>query len=184
VSEPYREQEEILRARVDDLAWQRDALRDHQLNAQRELGMVERELAETEARLRISGEPAPRRMWLLAAVPAGAVALWMAVFALQSPNFTGKKINSAQVGAKAIRQAAELYLNMDGSSSCPKLEALVAAKKLDAKKSGDPWGRRYRIACIGDEIRVTSAGKDGIYPSPDDIADNFKPSDIRRVAEL
>jgi general secretion pathway protein G len=63
---------------------------------------------------------------------------------------------------------------------------LVDGKKLDAKRTDDPWGHPYRIVCDdeGGELRVYSNGKDGKENTPDDIRDDFKEADVKRVANL
>jgi len=59
------------------------------------------------------------------------------------------------------------------------------SKKLDAKKTDDPFGQPYRVVCEDNgETRVYSNGRDGKEGTPDDIRDDFKPSDVKRVAEL
>ncbi|MFO0554893.1 MAG: prepilin-type N-terminal cleavage/methylation domain-containing protein [Polyangiaceae bacterium] len=100
------------------------------------------------------------------------------------PQFKKARVEAAKVGAEAVRQAAELYMNTDAEGgACPTVQDLVAAKKLDAKKVDDPWGKPYRVVCEGDDIRVWSNGRDGKEGSPDDVADDFKPSQIKEVAE-
>ena len=69
------------------------------------------------------------------------------------------------------------------ASTCPTVKDLAEAKKLDSKKTDDPWGRPYRISCE-DDIVVFSNGKDGKEGTPDDVRNDFKPADIKRVADL
>lgn len=116
---------------------------------------------------------------IMAVIAGGATLL---VF----PAFKKAKVESAKVGAEAVRQAAELYINTDQEGGgCPLIKDLIAAKKLDAKKTDDPWGSPYRIVCgDGDDLRVHSNGRDGKENTPDDVRDDFKPTDIKRVAEL
>lgn len=115
---------------------------------------------------------------IMAVIAGGATLL---VF----PAFKKAKVEAAKVGAEAVRQAAELYLNTDAEGgACPLVKDLIASKKLDAKKTDDPWGTPYRITCEGDEVRVHSNGRDAKENTPDDVRDDFKPSDIKRVAEL
>lgn len=115
---------------------------------------------------------------IMAVIAGGATLL---VF----PAFKKAKVETAKVGAESVRQAAELYLNTDAEGgACPTVKTLVEAKKLDAKKTDDPWGSPYRITCEGDETRVISNGKDGKENTPDDVRDDFKKSDIERVANL
>lgn len=102
------------------------------------------------------------------------------------PQFKKARVEAAKVGAEAVRQAAELYMNVDAEGgACPTVKDLVDAKKLDAKKTDDPWGQPYRIACEeGGDVRVYSNGRDAKEGTPDDVRDDFKASDIKRVADL
>ena len=45
-------------------------------------------------------------------------------------------------------------------------------------------GKPYRIVCEEGDIRVISSGSDKQEGTADDIRDNFKPSDVKRVAAL
>ncbi len=116
---------------------------------------------------------------IMAVIAGGATIL---VF----PAFKKAKIEAAKVGAESVRQAAELYLNTEAEGDgCPTVKDLVDAKKLDAKKTDDPWGSPYRIACEdGGDLRVYSNGNDRKEGSQDDVRDDFKPSDVKRVADL
>ena len=103
------------------------------------------------------------------------------------PQFLKARIQAAQIGADVVRQAAELYLNTDGDTAvCPTVKDLVESKKLDGKKTDDPWGHQYRIVCDSEDgdLRVYSNGKDGKENTPDDVRDDSKPADIKRIANL
>jgi hypothetical protein len=180
----YRDGEEALRAQLDDLSWQRDVLRDKRAEADRELLRVEHEIAALEARL--TARPLAERGWLWAlAVPFGVVGLaWVSFQLLTTRYHRRPRAERAKIEAESVRQAAELFVNTEDVESCPSVEQLVAAKKIDAQRTDDPWGRPYHVACMVDEIRVSSAGKDGRFNTPDDIRDDFRPSDMKRVAEL
>jgi general secretion pathway protein G len=60
----------------------------------------------------------------------------------------------------------------------------VTSKKLDGKRTDDPWGLPYKIVCGEGEIRVISFGRDRKEGTPDDVRDDFKPADVKRVKEL
>ncbi len=158
---------------------------DKRLESERELARLQREIAAVEASLVSRVRPEGRWLWFLA-VPVGVLgALWAVSTLLFCGHPHGSRINKAKVGAEVVMQAAELYVNVDQpDSGCPTVDEVIAAKKLDGKKADDPWGRRYSISCEAEELRVTSAGKDGHFHTPDDVRDDFKPSDIKRVAEL
>lgn len=116
---------------------------------------------------------------IMAVIAGGATLL---VF----PSFKKAKVEATKVGADAVKQAAELWINTEAEGgACPTVKDLVDSKKLDAKKTDDPFGSPYRIACEeGGDVRVYSNGRDGKEGTPDDIRDDFKPSDIKRVADL
>lgn len=115
---------------------------------------------------------------IMAVIAGGATLL---VF----PQFKKAKIDNAVIGAGVIKQAAELYMNMDAvDESCPTVKDLVQSKKIDSQKTDDPWGKPYKIVCEEGDIRVVSSGADRQDGTPDDVRDNFKPSDVKRVNEL
>jgi len=99
------------------------------------------------------------------------------------PSFKKAKVQSAKVGAEAVRQAVELYQSDSDAGECPQVKDLVDAKKLPANKTDDPWGKPYKVLCDEGEIHVVSLGKDGQEGTPDDVRDDFKPSDIKRVSD-
>jgi general secretion pathway protein G len=101
------------------------------------------------------------------------------------PQFKKAKIDNAVIGAGVIKQAAELYMNMDATDeACPTVKDLTDSKKIDPQKTDDPFGKPYRIVCEEGEIRVYSNGNDKVEGTADDIRDNFKASDVKRVAAL
>lgn len=108
-----------------------------------------------------------------------------AAFAL-FPMLNKSRIESAVLGAQTIQKAAKLYLEVDNpGGNCPTIETLVTSKKMEAGKTDDPWGTPYKVLCTEDgDIRVISFGKDKKENSADDVKDNFKKSDIEKVAAL
>jgi general secretion pathway protein G len=93
------------------------------------------------------------------------------------PQFKKAKIDNAVIGAGVI--------NMDATDeACPTVKDLVDSKKIDPQKVDDPFGKPYRIVCEDGDIRVISNGNDKQEGTADDIRDNFKPSDVKRVAAL
>ena len=115
---------------------------------------------------------------IMAVIAGGATLL---VF----PQYKKARIDNAVIGAGVIKQAAELYMNMDAvDESCPTVKDLVSSKKIDAQKTDDPWGKPYKIVCEEGDIRVVSSGNDRQEGTADDVRDNFKPSDVKRVADL
>ena len=114
---------------------------------------------------------------IMAVIAGGATLL---VF----PAFKKAKIKSAVVGASAIKQAAELHINVDGGNECPSIQELVTSKKLDAKKTTDPWNSPYKVQCADGEVHVVSPGNDRKEGTPNDIRDDFRDSDVEKVANL
>ena len=115
---------------------------------------------------------------IMAVIAGGATLL---VF----PAFKKAKTDSAVVGAGVVKQAAELYMNMDATDeACPTIKDLTQSKKIDAQKTDDPWGKPYKIVCEEGDIRVVSSGNDRQDGTADDVRDNFKPSDVKRIADL
>ena len=114
------------------------------------------------------------------ALIAGGAAL------LVFPSFAKAKIETAKLGADTVKQAAELYQNLDSAdATCPTVKNLVESKKLDGGKTNDPWGTPFRIECeVGNVSHVYSNGKDKQEGTADDIRDDFKASDIKRIADL
>ena len=101
------------------------------------------------------------------------------------PLFKESRIKIAVQGCQAVKNAAELYINLDATSdACPTMQDLIQSRKLDAKKTDDPWGMPYGIVCQDGEIHVVSGGNDRKIGTPDDIRDDFKPADVKRVKEL
>ncbi len=107
-----------------------------------------------------------------------------AVF-LVFPELAKARISTAALSAQTIKKAAELHRNIEGADGCPTVDDLVNARKLEKGKTNDPWGTAFKIECKeGDEIRVTSAGKDKKEGTSDDVRDDFTKADIERVAKL
>lgn len=113
------------------------------------------------------------------AVISGAAAL----FAV--PMFNEAKIKTAVTGCATVKQAADLFRELDAAGDqCPTIQDLVSNKRIEASKTEDPWGVPYKINCAEGEIHVTSSGKDRKDGTPDDLRDDFKPADIQRVKKL
>ena len=107
------------------------------------------------------------------------------------PLYKKAKVDAAMVGCHAVKQASDLYQNLEGSADvCPTIADLVRTKKIDPARTEDPWGRPYRIDCSTGEIRVCSDGNNrktesnGTSVTGDDICDNYAPSDVKKVKDL
>lgn len=101
------------------------------------------------------------------------------------PLYKESRIKIAAQGCMTVRQAAELYQNLEGSADvCPTIPDLVTSKKLDGKRTEDPWNTTYKLECTEGEIHAVSAGNDRKFGTPDDIRDDFKDVDIKRVKNL
>jgi general secretion pathway protein G len=101
------------------------------------------------------------------------------------PLFKESRIKIAIQGCQAVKNAAELYQNLDATTdACPTMQDLIQSRKLDAKKTDDPWGSPYTVVCVDGEIHAVSAGNDHKMGTADDIRDDFKPADVKRLKEL
>ncbi len=115
---------------------------------------------------------------IMAVIAGGATLL---VF----PKFKEAKVKAAVLGAGVIKSAADLYQNLNSTSdTCPTIQDLVNSKSIDRQKTDDPFGTPYKIHCAEGEIHVISAGNDRKEGTPDDIRDDMKPSDVKKIAEL
>jgi general secretion pathway protein G len=101
------------------------------------------------------------------------------------PLFKEARIKTAITGCVTVKQAAELYQNLEGSADqCPTLQDLVTSRKIDGKHTDDPWGMPYQVDCSEGEIHAKSAGNDKKFGTADDLRDDFKPIDVKRIKEL
>ncbi|APR82079.1 Hypothetical protein A7982_07428 [Minicystis rosea] len=101
------------------------------------------------------------------------------------PLYKESRIKIGVQGCQVVRQAAELYQNLEGSADqCPTIQDLVTSKKLDGKKVDDPWGAPYKVDCTGGEVHGVSSGNDKKFGTQDDLRDDFKDADIKRVKNL
>jgi general secretion pathway protein G len=103
------------------------------------------------------------------------------------PEFKKARIKAAYTGATTIKTAAQVYMEMDmsgGPDTCPTMQDLVNAKKLDQNKTLDPWGMPYKIACVEGDIRVISPGADKKENTPDDVRDDAKPADLEKLGKM
>lgn len=77
--------------------------------------------------------------------------------------------DQAERDAKRIQRAAEEYRRETGSG-CPTLTQLERERRLpEDLRTDDPWGERFRVVCSGEEVSVTSPGRDGKPNTHDDI---------------
>jgi len=101
------------------------------------------------------------------------------------PLYKESRIKIGVQGCQVVRQAAELYQNLEGSADqCPTIQDLVTSKKLDGKKTEDPWNTTYKVDCSDGEIHAISAGNDRKFGTQDDLRDDFKDADIKKVKNL
>ncbi len=114
---------------------------------------------------------------IMAVIAGGATLL---VF----PQFKKARIESAKVGAEAVRQAAELYQAEADAGECPQVKELADAKKLDAKKTDDPWGKPYKVLCDEGDVHAVSFGPDGQEGTGDDVRDDTSKAQIKKIAEM
>jgi general secretion pathway protein G len=102
------------------------------------------------------------------------------------PELRKARVRTAAMGADAVREAAVLHREIDlggDDSVCPTVQDLIAAKKLRASRSDDPWGTRYNVVC-GEELHGVSSGNDRRRDTPDDVRDDVKAPDVERIAGM
>jgi general secretion pathway protein G len=114
---------------------------------------------------------------IMAIIAGGATAL---VF----PRLKESRVKQTVLSAGVIKTSAQSYMHLDSAGGCPSVKDLIDAKQIDGKKTEDPWGTQFKISCDGDEITVTSAGADRKEGTPDDIKDDFRDADVKRVSAL
>jgi general secretion pathway protein G len=101
------------------------------------------------------------------------------------PLYKESRIKIGIQGCQVVRQAAELYQNLEGSADqCPTIQDLVTSKKLGAGHTEDPWNTTYKVDCAEGEIHGISAGNDRKFGTPDDLRDDFKDADVKRIKNL
>jgi general secretion pathway protein G len=101
------------------------------------------------------------------------------------PLYKESRIKIGIQGCQVVKQAAELYQNLEGSADqCPTIQDLVTSKKLGQGHTEDPWNTTYQVNCSEGEIHGISAGNDRKFGTPDDLRDDFKDADIKRVKGL
>ncbi len=101
------------------------------------------------------------------------------------PQLREARVKTAITSAGAVRQAAQLYVEVDmagNTDKCPTVEDLVASRKLERGKTEDPWGRGFKVLCVDGEIRVLSLGADGREGTPDDVRDDTSLKDVAKIA--
>jgi general secretion pathway protein G len=137
-------------------------------------------------RIRKSNKAAKRGVTLVEVLIVLAI---MAIIAggattLVFPRYKESQIKGAVLSAGVIKTAAQSYMHLDSAGGCPTIKDLADSKQIDAKKTDDPWGTPFKIQCDGDDITVISAGRDRKEGTPDDVKDDFRDADVKRVAAL
>lgn len=99
------------------------------------------------------------------------------------PMLRTAKVKTAKTSAGAVKQAAQLYIELDGASdTCPTVTDLVNAKKLEKGKTDDPWGQPFKVVCADGEVHAVSFGADHKEGTPDDVRDDTPDKDIEKIA--
>ncbi len=70
--------------------------------------------------------------------------------------------------AVAIRIGAAIFVTQ--RDKCPTVDEVVEARLVSVElHTDDAWGKPFRITCPPEGPRVTSAGPDGVFDTPDDL---------------
>jgi hypothetical protein len=78
------------------------------------------------------------------------------------------RVTAAKRRISNVEQAVGQYLIEN--DRCPKtMDVLVAEKYLPKQGLVDPWGTRIAVFCAGEDLQVTSAGRDRTFGTADDI---------------
>jgi len=88
-----------------------------------------------------------------------------------------KKISRQRV--KEVDDAISTYLSRE--RRCPAtLDELVAGKYVPSHSLEDSWGTRLTYSCSNEDWQVTSAGRDRIFDTLDDITSGPTNREARR----
>lgn len=115
---------------------------------------------------------------ILALIAGGAV---LVAF----PQLREARVKTAITSAGAVRQAAQLYIEVDKAGSvdtCPTVQELIDSKKLERGKTQDPWDQPFKIICADGEVHVLSFGADHKEGTPDDVRDDTPLKEVPRIA--
>jgi hypothetical protein len=88
-------------------------------------------------------------------------------------------------GCADVRVVAEYWRSVDRSERCPSLGDLVDAHLLRREATTDWWGTTFVVHCQPDgDIHVVSAGRDRLLGTEDDLRDDLRPEELRRLKRL
>lgn len=104
-----------------------------------------------------------------AGVAAGLLVAAVATVVLIFMPSEADAAGQAERDARRLQRVAADYVRETGSG-CPTLTQLERERRLPGDlRTDDPWGERFRVVCSGDEVSVTSPGRDGKPNTADDI---------------
>lgn len=99
-------------------------------------------------------------------VLAGAA---VAAALVMTPRVEADRLHQAERDAVRIQKAAREWRRENGSG-CPTLTQLVKDQQLTRDtRTDDPWGDRFRVICSEQDVSVSSAGRDRVPNTTDDI---------------
>ena len=76
----------------------------------------------------------------------------------------------ARASAQEIRKAGKAWWMVHDPSVCPSVQQMVDDDFVDKENAfKDPWGKPWRIECVGNELSVYSDGRDRTANTADDI---------------
>lgn len=63
-----------------------------------------------------------------------------------------------------------MYVAENPGGPCPEVRELTGQGYLDStRRTADAWDQPFAIVCEGGDVRVSSAGPDGVFGTEDDI---------------
>ncbi|MEM7609055.1 MAG: hypothetical protein AAF411_27215 [Myxococcota bacterium] len=80
------------------------------------------------------------------------------------------RIRVTEGAVQTVRSAAIQFRAENPGDGCPSMDDLAEQQYLDSgRRLEDAWENDFRIACVGRDIVVTSAGPDELFGTEDDI---------------
>jgi general secretion pathway protein G len=109
-----------------------------------------------------------------------------AVVLVAFPELDKARVRTAKMGAQTVAEAAEIYRRIDhpDDDTCPTVQHLIQARKLNPKRVTDPWGSRFAVQCEEEDTHGISAGRDKRLGTRDDVRDDLPPEQVESIAKM
>ncbi|MFK7986544.1 MAG: type II secretion system protein GspG [Sandaracinaceae bacterium] len=117
-----------------------------------------------------------RRAWvwlrraMVGSVVLAVLLLLLLVGSTVCPPGCHSDLRDTVAGAASVRSAVEMYVADNPGADCPAMEDLLDGYiNSSTRRTADAWDQDYVIECEGDDIGVSSVGRDGQCGTEDDI---------------